>query len=56
MKQVVRGSVTPNILEGRAMTLKVLKVRRALGQNGRRIAPVGSKLVGGNGGSTWQGS
>jgi hypothetical protein len=56
MKQVVRGSVTPNILEGRAMTLKVLKVRRALGRNRRRIAPIGAKPVRGNRGSTWQGS
>jgi len=54
MKQVVRGSVTPNILEGRAMTLKVLKARGALGQNGRRIAPVGPKPVRGDRRSTWQ--
>jgi hypothetical protein len=53
MKQMVRGSVTPNLLEGRAMTLKVLKARRALGRNGRRIAPVGSKPVRGDRGSTW---
>jgi hypothetical protein len=45
MKQVVRGSVAPNILEGRAMTLKVLKARRELAQNGRRIAPVRRKLL-----------
>jgi hypothetical protein len=56
MKQVVRGSVAPNILEGRAMTLKVLKARSALAQNGRRIARVWPKPVRGNRGSTWQGS
>jgi hypothetical protein len=40
MKQAVGRSGTPNIHEGRALTLKVLKVRRTLGRKGHRISAV----------------
>jgi hypothetical protein len=38
MKQAVDWSVAPNIHEGRALTLKVLKVQRMLGRKGHRIS------------------
>jgi hypothetical protein len=40
MKQAVSRPVAPNIHEGRALTLKVLKVRRTLGWKGHRISAV----------------
>ncbi len=40
MKQTVRRFVAPNIHEGRALTLKVLKGRVRLGRNGHRISAV----------------
>jgi hypothetical protein len=40
MKQAVGRSVAPNIHEGRALTLKVLKVRRMLDRKGHRISAV----------------
>ncbi len=40
MKQAVGRSVTPNIFEGRALTLKVLKVRRGWGPHRQRISAV----------------
>jgi hypothetical protein len=39
MKQAVRRSGAPNIHEGRALTLKVLKAPMALSRNGRRAVP-----------------
>jgi hypothetical protein len=39
MKQAVRRSGAPNIHEGRALTLKVLKARMALSRNGCRDVP-----------------
>ncbi len=36
MKQAVGRSVAPNIHEGRALTLKILKARRMLGRDGQR--------------------
>jgi hypothetical protein len=45
MKQRVGRSVAPNIYEGRALTLKVLKARRMLGPRGQRIAAVPRKIL-----------
>lgn len=45
MKQAVRWSGAPNIYEGRALTLKVLKMRRTLGPNGHRISAVPRKIL-----------
>ena len=43
MKQTVRRSIAPNIYEGRALTLKVLKARKKLGPIGQRISAVPRK-------------
>jgi hypothetical protein len=45
MKQAVGRSVAPNIHEGRALTLKVLKARRTSGPNGQRISAVQRKSL-----------
>ncbi len=45
MKQTVRRSIAPNIYEGRALTLKVLKARRTLDPNGQRISAVPRKSL-----------
>jgi hypothetical protein len=45
MRRTVGRSVAPNIYEGRALTLKVLKARRTLGPSGQRISSVPRKSL-----------
>jgi hypothetical protein len=45
MKQTIRKSIAPNIIEGRALTLKVLKAQMTLGSNGHRISAVPRKSL-----------
>jgi hypothetical protein len=45
MKQTVRRFAAPNIHEGRALTLRILKVRKRLGRGGHRISAIPRKTL-----------